>query len=75
MNRDPNARHNGYTSWSYCDALDRGLLPNYCDRDLYMQDNAPIHKAQMTRAWLAENQINVVTFPRYSPDLNPIEHM
>lgn len=75
MNRDSESRRNGYTSRSYIDALERGLLPNYRDRDIFMQDNAPIHTSATTRRFLRRCRIRVVSFPRYSPDLNPIEHL
>ena len=40
---------------------------------LFMQDNAPGHAAKETKAMLAELAIVAVTWPPYSPDLNPIE--
>lgn len=38
-----------------------------------MQDGAPGHAAQYTRAELEERGITVITWPAFSPDLNPIE--
>ena len=38
-----------------------------------MQDNAPGHAAKRTREELLERGINVIFWPSYSPDLNPIE--
>jgi hypothetical protein len=35
MERDPNAPRHGYTAWSYCRALKKGLLRNYHAGDLY----------------------------------------
>jgi len=75
MERDPDAPRNGYTSWSYRRALQQGLLRNYTEGDLFLQDNAPVHKAIATAEFLQEHGIQVVDFPPYSPDLNPIEHM
>ena len=40
-----------------------------------MHDNAPIHTAHIIRDWLQENRINVMDWPPYSPDLNPIENL
>ena len=40
-----------------------------------MQDNAPIHTAKIVREWFEENGIDVLDWPPYSPDLNPIEHL
>jgi transposase len=38
-----------------------------------MQDNAQAHYAATTHQELEERQIQVITWPPYSPDLNPIE--
>ncbi len=36
---------------------------------------APIHTSRLAREWLAEHGIDVMEWPPYSPDLNPIEHL
>jgi transposase len=41
---------------------------------VFMQDNAPIHTAHIIKDWLEEMAIEVLEWPPYSPDLNPIEH-
>jgi len=75
MERDPTSRKNGYTLASYLDTLYWGLLPMY-DNELFMQDNAPIHTADVVRAWFNNEGINtLIGWPPYSPDLNPIEHL
>ncbi len=40
-----------------------------------MHDNARIHTAKLTRKWLEDNHIEVMEWPPYSPDLNPIENL
>ena len=40
-----------------------------------LQDNAHPHTARLTRGFLANNNVNTLTFPAYSLDCNPIEHM
>ncbi len=75
MERDPNAKKGGYSSQSYIWALTKGLLPRWRAHQLFMQDNAPIHTARRTMRWLAEHRITPITWPPYSPDLNPIEHL
>ena len=40
-----------------------------------MQDNAPSHSARATKAELPRRGINLLTWPPFSPDLNPIEHV
>jgi hypothetical protein len=39
-----------------------------------MQDNASIFTARIVKDWLKEQGIEVLNWPPYSPDLNPIEH-
>ena len=40
---------------------------------LFMQDNAPAHSAKVTIQEMQERDISVISWPAYSPDLNPIE--
>jgi transposase len=42
---------------------------------IFMQDNAPIHRAQVVTDWLTENSVSCIAWPPYSPDLNPIEEV
>jgi len=42
---------------------------------VFMQDNAPCHKAKVVRARLQRLKIPVLDWPPYSPDLNPIENV
>jgi hypothetical protein len=42
---------------------------------IYMQDGASIHTARIIKRWLADNEIEVMDWPLYSPNLNPIEHV
>jgi transposase len=41
----------------------------------FMQDNAPCHKRRDVMELLEANEANVIDWPPYSPDLNPIEHV
>jgi transposase len=38
----------------------------------FMQDNAPIHTANIIKNWFDENDIPLVDWPPYPPDLNSI---
>jgi transposase len=40
-----------------------------------MHDNARRHTAKHTQKWLKDTAINVMEWPSYSPDLNPIEYV
>ena len=75
MERDLSARRHGYTSWSYIQALEEGLIPVYNGSRQFMQDNAAIHTSQASKRWLLEHTIQWIGWPPYSPDLNPIEHV
>ena len=75
MERDPDAAKNGYSASSYIETLTRGLLPQYCPGQIFMQDNAPIHNAKYAKGFLEKHGIRTIEWPPYSPDLNPIEHL
>ncbi len=42
---------------------------------VFQQDNAPAHTSRATRAWLEENDVMVMNWAPYSPDLNVIENV
>jgi len=54
------AHRNGYTTWSYTQALEEGLQDYYSPSQLFMQDNAPIHTAYHSREWLETHRVAVV---------------
>ena len=66
-------KEGGVTSRVYQAVLEEHL-PTVLDADsIFMQDNVPIHTAHRIRNWLNSNNITVLDWPPYSPDLNPIE--
>ena len=40
-----------------------------------MQDNARCHVSRETKAWLERQNIPIMDWPPYSPDLNPLENL
>jgi hypothetical protein len=61
----------------YCNILQEGcvqLITAECNM-LFMQDNAPVHRAQIVKNWMTENSVSCISWPAYSPDLNPIEEV
>ena len=43
--------------------------------DIFMHDNASVHTARVVKALLEELQVQLMIWPPYSPDLNPIENL
>lgn len=41
----------------------------------FQQDNAPQHTARISNQWFHNHGVNLLDFPPYSPDLNPIENL
>lgn len=44
-------------------------------RFVFQHDNDPKHRAVFVSDWLKKNRIEVLQWPSFSPDLNPIEHI
>ena len=74
MERDLDAPKGGYSAQSYLKVLEDQLPGIWEPGLIYMQDNAPIHKARIITTFLRENGVKVLKWPPFSPDLNPIEH-
>ena len=71
---DEDSKGGGVTANTYIQLLEENLLAYYEPGYIFMQDNAPSHKAQKTKDWFAYHGIEVTEWPPNSPDLNPIEH-
>ncbi|WNC53116.1 transposase [Thermosynechococcus sp. TG215] len=59
----------GFVSW-----LSQYCLPALEKRSLLMMDNAPIHPKGAIQAVVKAAGHEVLFLPKYSPDLNVIEH-
>jgi hypothetical protein len=74
MNRDYSKSERGsFTTNSYLEALEEGLIQHYTPETIFQQDNARIHKSANAREWFETHGIHVIDWPAHSPDLNPIE--
>ena len=77
LDGDPAARRNGVSARVIYE-LYRDILPTIMEQgdiDIFMHDNAPVHKAHIVRELLQSLGIEVMDWPPYSPDLNPIENL
>ncbi|KAE8736740.1 hypothetical protein FOCC_FOCC017805, partial [Frankliniella occidentalis] len=66
--------------WGYINILAETMLPAVRPlrpdgNIVFMQDNAGIHTARDTMAFLHAEGVEVIYWPSHSPDLNPIEHV
>ncbi|GMR34696.1 hypothetical protein PMAYCL1PPCAC_25981 [Pristionchus mayeri] len=61
----------------YCKILRDGYVEwereNFGGKSLLVQDNAPCHKANITKEFLKREEIETEDWPAESPDLNPVE--
>src|SRR5215469_4948932 len=65
---------------SYIGILEKNLMASkrhlFKNRTFtFQQDNAPAHKAKLTKNWLQQKRVKVLPWPATSPDLNPIENL
>ena len=51
------------------------FLARHPDITLFQQDNARPHSARLTPDFLVANNVNVLPWPAFLPDLSPIEHL
>lgn len=42
---------------------------------VYQQDNAPIHTAKKVKQWFSSKNVEILSWPPYSPDLNIMENL
>ena len=76
---DPDSARGGVTAARILECLQENLPTIAEPGMIFAQDNAPTHTASRVQLWLwdwaEENGIELVDWPAYSPDLNPIENL
>jgi transposase len=79
MMGDPESRRGGVTARRVVETYQNQLRNLIRPGDIFMHDNAPVHRAHIVRDLLEEMKtyivFEVMDWPPYSPDLNPIENM
>jgi len=75
LDRDPLSARGG-VSGRTIRQLYTEFLPGLVEpQDIFIHDNAPVHTTRIVREILHELHIQVMIWPPYSPDLNPIENL
>lgn len=66
-------------SIKYQNVLKDHLLPFIIDQNrnqiIFQQDNAKPHVSNSTKLWFESHNIKLMSWPAFSPDLNPIENL
>lgn len=75
MEGDPDSKRGGVTSKVYIKVLDEYLFTVLDHDSIFMQDNSRIHTAKKVQAWFEQHDVELMEWPPYSPDLNPIENV
>lgn len=72
---DPEVAHGGVTAWVISHVYEAWLPELVGPGDVFMYDGASMHTACIVRYLLDEINTEVMVWPPYSPDLNPIENL
>ena len=75
MSDNSEAKQRRITSAVYLKVLEEQMSILWESDLIYMQDEVSIHTAHIIKRWLADNEIEVIDWSFYFPDLNLIEHV
>ena len=66
-----------FNSHEYINILKKELQKsmNSTETNIFLHDKATVHTSKLTSNYLHRNNINNITLPGCSPDLNPIENV
>jgi transposase len=76
---DPTSTRGGVTSHVILDCLKQNLPAIAQPHTIFVHDNASTFTAGIVKEWLrgwaGRNEVEIIKWPAYSPDLNPIENL
>jgi hypothetical protein len=72
---DPESVRGGINSHFYLALPQENLFTVMYYDKTFLYDNDPVHKACIVQNWLEEEDIRVLDWPPYPPDLNPIKKL
>ena len=72
---DPESARGGFSAQIYEEILREHLPTVMGHNTVFMHDNARVHTAHLIRDFLQEEGYEVIEWPPYSPDLNPIKNL
>lgn len=72
---DMESKKGGVSARRYLEILEEHLETIMDHDSVFMQDNAPIHMAKIILDFFEDMGYEVMKWPPYSPDLNPIENL
>jgi transposase len=72
---DPESACGGVTAWVIRGVYESFLPEILGPGDIFMHDGASVHRAYIVRDLLQQMGVEVMVWPPYSPDLNPIENL
>ncbi|CAK44601.1 uncharacterized protein An03g03020 [Aspergillus niger] len=72
---DPTSTRQGITAWIIRGVYEAFLPEILQAGDIFMHDGASVHQAYIVRELIQDMGVEVMIWPPYSPDLNPIENL